>query len=282
MLQHYEICNILARMKDRAVYSFSDYKEFIANKIKSSDEQWGLISKLALIAGCQRSYLSKVLSSSIHLTADHLLSLSEYWKLSEVETDFFLLLLEREKASTAKLRERIQKKIKAIISAQENLLNRVNRPKAQLGQKELVYYSNWKYSAIHILTSIPAYQTQKAIAERLQLSREIVEEALSELKEFGLVRLVKDRWVFNSTELHVAQDSPLVSLHHNNWRQQAVLNSQKRQTSNVHFTVVQSMDLQAWQRIKEKVLQLISQETEIAGPAKEELLICFACDFFEV
>ena len=269
-------------MTEDSVFAYYDYKQYISSQIESNPAKWGLISKLAVAAGCQRSYLSRALSSAVHLTPDHVFGLSEYWKLTESETDFFLLLLEKDRVSTLALRERIASKIKKLKSEHDNLANRVKRPKVDMGEKEICYYSVWHFSAIHIIVSIPGYQTAKAIAERLQLDVRLVEDTLRALEEFGLIRHERNRWVFNSSEIHIPKVSALASLHHANWRHRAIQDSQKRLDESIHFTVVQSIDKKAWTQIREKMLALIDQATEIARPSREEKLICLACDFFEV
>jgi hypothetical protein len=73
-----------------------------------------------------------------------------------------------------------------------------------------------------------------------------------------------------------------VAFHHGNWRTRAILDAQKRNPESVHYTVVQSLDQKAFEEIRQKIIQLIEDANRIARPAKEERLICFTTDFFEV
>ncbi|MFZ4405423.1 MAG: TIGR02147 family protein [Pseudobdellovibrionaceae bacterium] len=269
-------------MTKNNVFTFNDYKDFIRTRIKYAPHSWGHISKLAEAADCQRSYFSRMLNSEVHLTADHIHNLSEYWQMPENEADFFLLLLEKEKASSASYRNKIETKLKNLKADHENIQKRVQRPIVSLGQKEFTYYSAWYYSALHILVSIPKYQTTSSIAEYLHLDKNWTEQTLQELEQFGLIKKQNSRWTFAGQELHVSKDSPLVVLHHQNWRARAVLDAQQKKPTSLHYTVVQSMNLKTYDQIKEKILQLISESAHLAGPAKEEIMVCMTCDFFQV
>ena len=264
------------------VFDYSDYKDLIRGKIASTQESWGLISKMAKAAGCQRSYLSKVLSGSIHLTPDHAYGLCDFWGFTQTQSDYFLLLLEKDRAASKKYRTHIEHRIAVIKRENENLAKRLQRPRVEAGEKELTYYSAWHWTALHILSSIPAFQTIKAMSSRLQLPEELVRHSLEKMQEHGLVRQEKGHWKFSSTEFHIPRESLLVGLHHNNWRQRAVLNAQQLDHESVHYTVVQSMSRQTFEKIRQNMLQFIDEAAKIAGPSKEEELVCLTCDVFKV
>ena len=264
------------------VFKFADYKAYIRARIQDSEQSWGLISKLADAAGCQRSYLSRALNAEVHLLPDHLLALCEYWQLSDRETEYLLSLLEKDRASSARLRQRLQAKLKRLREEENELQNRVKRSPAPAGEREMVYYSSWHFSALHIIVSIPKFQTAEAISAHLQLPLPLVQEGLEQLHSFGFIHKEKSRWTFANSEMHVTRDSPLVSLHHANWRQRAILSSQKRDTKNIHFSVVQAVDEDAWEKIRGQVLALIEEASATAAPAPSEKLVCLNCDFFTV
>jgi hypothetical protein len=242
---------------------------------------WGLISRMAEAARCQRSYLSRVLSSSIHLTPDHAYGLCSYWELSSEETEYFLTLVEHARSGNPEYRKHLETKLFSLRKAHEDLSNRVGRPRLELGKSESVYYSAWYWSAIHIITSIPQYQTSKGIAERLQLPEALVRTTLEGLTGFGFVERKNGKWYFLPSEIHVPRDSPLVSLHHGNWRQRAVLSAQVPSVDELHYTVVQSMTPAAADEIKRRMLDFIDEVNCIARPSKEEELVVVTCDLFK-
>lgn len=83
-------------------------------------------------------------------------------------------------------------------------------------------------------------------------------------------------------DLHIPKNSPMIGIHHNNWRQRAVLDSTLPNTEGVHYTAVYSISRKDHEHLKTKVLDLVEQSRKIVAPSKEEELICFTCDLFEV
>lgn len=262
------------------LFTSSDYKAYLSKLVEGSS--WGTISRLADAAGCQRSYFSKVLKGSIHLTTDHASGLCDYLKFSNEEADYFMALVELGRAATPAYRRRIHSKLKMLRDEHENLTMRLKRPAARLGEKEMLYYSAWYYSAIHILVSIPEFQSVEAIAKRLELNTSITLAALELLNSFGFVKQKGKAWIYAGSELHIPNDSPLVQLHHSNWRQRAVTDAQTIQSGSVHFTAVHSVSKEVAETIKTAALEFIENAVRTAGPSASEEMICLTVDCFKV
>jgi uncharacterized protein (TIGR02147 family) len=270
-------------MNSPVAYEFSDYKLFIKAKIEATPENRGLIGKLAEACGCQRSYFSKMLSEHVHLLPDHAFGLCEFWQMSDDEEQYFMTLLEYARSGSPRFRKRLENKLKKIKVDQENLIKRLNRPSLQdATDDKLIYYSIWYYSAIHILISIPEFQSPFEIAKRLQLPIVIVHHTLEQLRQFDLVTKENDKWKITRADLHLAKNSPLIGLHHNNWRQRAVLDAQISGGENLHYTVVQTMSHKSFQKLKQRMLFLIDEFAKEASPSKEEEIFNFNLDFFKV
>jgi uncharacterized protein (TIGR02147 family) len=263
------------------LFAFDSYKDFLHARVKAEAEAWGLLTKLAKAAGCQRPYLSRVLNGEAHLTAAQAFGLAKFWHLAEDETEYFLGLLEAEKAGSRAYRDYWREKNGKLKEQRENLSKVVDRRAAENNEKDLSYYSSWHWTAIHILVSIPEYQSERVIAERLNLPLPLVADTLQVLESWGAVRRDGGRWKFRAREQHISRDSPLAAFHHANWRNRAVMSAQTRNPENIHYTVVQSLSRSDFQKVRDLVLALVQNAAAIAGPSKEEKLMCLACDFFE-
>ena len=269
-------------MNSPSLFSHDDYQTYLKERLQSSDEAWGNVTRAAKAANCQRSYLSRVMNGHIHLTPDHAFKLSRYWELSPLEENYFLGLVEKARAGSKEYREHIEAKLFSLKQENENLSKRLERSSIEPGEKELTYYSAWYWSALHILVSIPQFQTVSEISKKLNLSPETVQSSLSTLQKFGLVKFENQKWRFSSTDIHIGKNSLLVGLHHNNWRQRALLHAQEKANSGIHYTTVQTMSRSAVEKIKQMLLQFIDESSKVAGPSKEEELVCITCDFFQV
>lgn len=267
-------------MTDGSVFSHTDYKAFLRERLKGPR---GEITRWAEAAGCQRSYLSRVIHEHVHLTPDQAFGLSEGLRLREAEREYFLLLVDRARCATPALTAHLDAKLADLRRAQENLALRLKREtRDDATGTELSYYSSWVWPAVHLLCSIPEAQTEAAIASRLGLSLTRVSGVLAELEARGLVRREGARYKFVAGSVHIPKASPLVSLHHNNWRQQAVLDSQDATADSVHYTMVQTLSRAAYAQIKRQMLQMIEESAAVGQAAREEELIAVCCDLFKV
>lgn len=264
----------------QSVFLFDDYRAFLRAQITSQERPWGLITSMAKAANCRRPYLSKVLRGAATLSQPQAHGVAQFWKLSGFETDYFLLMVEAERTASGPYKQFLEVKLAALRKRHEDLSGKVQRTKHAVESGFSDYYSAWHWSAIHIATSIPALQTVEAIGERLALSPAIVESVLDRLAERGYVQWNGRSWSFLAFDQHVARESMYSVFHHANWRNRAILDSQDPNRDSVHYTVVQSLSRQDYQRIKQEVLNLIQKTAEIARPSKEEDLMCLSCDLF--
>ncbi|MBK7961416.1 MAG: TIGR02147 family protein [Bdellovibrionales bacterium] len=168
------------------VVTYYDYKTFLRDRIAEAKPKRGFMAKLAKFAGCQRSYLSQVLSSHIQLTPDQAFALARFFGFNRGESEYFRLLVDLERCSTLELRAEIKSRLEQIRSQQMKITERINTPKTT-GENHITYYSSWIWSAIHYITSIPEMQTSEKIAERLHLPPSTVAACLEQLVEMKFV-----------------------------------------------------------------------------------------------
>jgi uncharacterized protein (TIGR02147 family) len=264
------------------IYNYHDYKDYLKAMIEVAEPKHGYISQLAVAAQCQRSYLSQVINSHVQLTPDHGLGLCRFFRLTEKETDYFLLLLEHARAGSLQLRERVQSKIDKLRKESINLSKRVGAQTIEEGQILGRYYSSWHWMAIHIISSIPEYQDVKSIARSLSIPEELVKNTLEKLMQMGCVEKKKDKWHHKGADMHLTNDSPSVNLHHNNWRQRSLLDSAMLNEESVHYTSVFSMSEHDYTLLRDMILKWIDDSRKVISPSNPEKLVCLCLDFFKV
>jgi transcriptional regulator with XRE-family HTH domain len=260
-------------------FDFDDYRRYLDARIKA---EWGAITRVAKAANCQRSYLSRALKGEVLLTPDHLHGICEYWRLSEDETEYLMLLLEKARASSRSYRARVERKLSQILREQEDLTKRLHTPRIPTTERELLYYSAWHWIVIHLSTSIPSLQTEKAISQHLNLSPELVRFALDQLAEWELVKREGDRWKIASGNIHLPKNSPLIGQHHGHFRQKAVEDSLLPHGDGLHYSQLQAMEEETFREIKALFLRSIDESLKLADPAKEDRLIAVSLDVFRV
>ncbi len=270
---------IFYHLMDISIWNFKDYKKFLKGYIRAT-RQRGTIVKLAQAAGCQPSYLSQVLTKEINLTPDHILGISEYIHLNEEETDYLCLLLDHARAGTPKLKSRIHLQLEKIRIRNEEVGQRLNRSVADKDEILQYWVSHWTTGALHILSSIPEYQTVTAAAQRLKLPESQVLTCFEKLLELGCVTRLNGRYIHSGVGIHIPANSNFILNHHFNWRQKALLSAQEKSSQHLHFSGVYSVARSDLSRLRELFLSTLKQADEIATQAPTEELICFACDVF--
>lgn len=263
------------------IFKFGQYQSYLLHRMQESAER-GTLARWSEAAQCQRSHLSRVLAGTLHLTMEQAFRLGQYFHLDLDAERYFLKLVEYERAGDSRYKEKLKNELTEIRESQEDFSKRLNYTKLKATEQEFLYYSNWYWGAIHILVSVPKYQNDVHIAQRLQLPIEIVQECLKKLEEFKLIEFKNDRWHFTSPHIHLAKNSPFNAINQSNWRSRAVVDTQTPNSDGLHYTVVQTMSHKDAKKIKMMLFQAIDDYTKIANPSREEELFCFNCDFFQV
>lgn len=271
-------CIFSTNMTD--LYSVKDYRQFLRARL--NEKKWGSITRFAEAIACQRSHVSRVLSGENELTPEQALAACRFWSLPDAESDFFCWLVDLSRAGTPELRRKLEGKLAQARREREDLAHRLGHERLGVEEREVLYYSAWYWSALHIMTSIERYQTSQSMAEKLMIPKALVEFCLSQMSEMGMVKFERGRWKFASTSLHLPKSSPLIGMHHQNWRSRAVMDTQSRSSDGVHYTVVQSLSLDDFNKLKAEVLRLIESYNRIAEPSEPEELVSLCCDFFRL
>lgn len=264
------------------IYHQNDYKDVLAEKIKEFQGHRGTLAKLAEAAGCQRSYLSQVLNTHVQFTPDHALGVCSFFEFTEDETQYFLLLVDLARAGSTKLKQRIQNQLKQIRDRNTVLEKKISANIVHATEQNYLYYSNWIYSAVHIAVSIPELQTAKALSNHFFIPLEIIEKILADLESMKLISRQGQKWSYAAGEQHLSRRSALISLHHNNWRNKAVMSSQTHPEKNYHYTGISSLSRYDYQIVSDILLEVTEKIRKIISVSKEEELICLNMDFFKL
>ncbi|MGZ3770485.1 MAG: TIGR02147 family protein [Bdellovibrio sp.] len=265
----------------RSVYEFNSYKK-IMSLFLTGEGKRGQLSRASELLKCQPSFLSRAMSTEIHITPDQAFMLTQFWQLDDSESEYFQCLVEFERASEPKFKEHIQKKIIELKKAHESLQNRTKKSDFNLNEQQAIYFSSWVWSAIHFLVSIPEFQNVHQISSRLGLNESTTKYYLDQLSHFGLIKKNGKKWEYSTGQFHLPKSSPFVSLHHQNWRSRAVIDSQNPLADGLHYTSVLTLSKEDFQRLKELLLKFVSESEAIARPSDPQEIATLAFDLFKI
>ncbi len=266
-----------------SIYQYINYITFLKSKIKIGEKSiYGYRARLADSIGCQRSYLSQVLSEKTHFTLEHAIKVAKFWELNLTEEDYFINLVEYNRAGSQELKTFFLGKMNQIRSTQENLSKRIQKKEILPDEKASILYSSWNYLAVLILVTIPAFRTVSTIAKRLHQDEKLILSILQKLKNLELIHFSGDEWLPLENTIHVPKDSPYNSINHANWRNLAVQHAFSGNEGEVHYTSVCSLSKSDAELIKQYVLQLIDKSREIVSSSEEQEAYCLTFDWFKI
>jgi uncharacterized protein (TIGR02147 family) len=264
-----------------SLFGFDSYKGFIRSKIKENSEVYGYQSRLAEAAKCQRSFLSQVLSKEVHLTVEQAMGLCEFWKFGNDEQEYFLLLVQSERAGTESLKRFFERKLEGLLAKQKNLTDRFKET-AQSEKDNEIYYGSWHFAAIHGLVSIPSFQTVESISARLALPLKEVEATLSQLLRMGLVEKKGSRFRVGKTSLHLPKGSRFTPIFQAQWRNRAIMNSLEQNSDSLHYTSIVTISKKDLKRFEDMALRFLDETRALIAPSEDEEMVCFLMDLFKV
>ncbi len=270
------------------LFDSQSYKDYLNARLDdpSAGGGRGARARLSQAISCQTAYTAQVLRGTAHFSLEQGEAINEYLGHTDEQGRFFLLLIQRERAGTLKLKQRFEREIAEIRSSRLALKNRLGVNQSLSEKNQLQYYSSWYYSAVHALTSIPGFQSSEKISKRLGIDSVKASQALELLLESGLLVRTKTRegeqLKVGVARLHLPHDSPLISKHHINWRLQAIRALERQRQENLHYSSVISISEEDGARIREILVKTLETIKPIVRDSKEEKLTAFSLDLFEV
>lgn len=260
-----------------------DYRSYLNAKIRENEAVYGYKTLLARAAGCRNSFLSQVLGGMHELSPEHALGLAEYWGLSAAERDQFILLVQYARAGTPALRRYYEGQLEEKAGQHERDWLRGNAREVPDDAKSL-FYSSWHYTAIHDLTTFPRGQTAEAIARRLELPRELVEESLRALARMGLVERREKGWSATVQEVIVPPGTHYGALHVAHWTQRAAQDAWRkdRPLESFHKCWVFGVSRADYAKVRELVLDAVRKAQKLIPRSERDELACLNLNLFVV
>ncbi|OQW48811.1 MAG: hypothetical protein A4S09_13515 [Proteobacteria bacterium SG_bin7] len=267
---------------DKTIYDYLTYKAYLRHRFGDKSSRRGEKIAAAKAINCQPTFISQILHAHAHLSLEQADALNHYWKHSDEESLFFILLVQKDRAGTKSLIEFFQNQIDEVIKRRLTLTQRLGAKNKISEQDQSEYYSSWIYSAAHIATTIPFLQTRETIAHHLNIPIQKINGVLEFLISIGVVGARGNKYIPGKTEIRLGNDSKNIIRHHSQWRQQAIDSLDREGILDLHYSGVFSLSKSDLARIKDLLLESIRSATQIVRDSKEEELCCMNMDLFNL
>ncbi len=265
------------------VFTAKTHNELV--KIQLESERFGRGSQAALAdhLGLKASFVSSVLAGRQSFSLEHGIPIAQFLGLKEIERDFLLLLIQRDRAGTKDLKSHFDTRIEKYLNRALRTPSRVKRGKGNLSPEEVrTYYESWIYPAVHMAILNPKVRDPAALTQAFGLDPKQIRKALSVLEDLGFIQKKSDGWVSLQKSIHIGQDSfPLIN-HHRNYRLEAMRSMEKEDPTDLHYTAVMSLDKNAAAQIRELLLQAIEKADPVIQAANDTQVEILNIDLFKL
>lgn len=267
-----------------SIFDYRDYRPYVLDRIQKLPKKGrGEFQRIAQSLGMHTSSISQVFNGQKRFTPEQGSRLAEHLGLNEIESDYLLNLIEKERAGTKDLEARIEKRLQKLRKMAESLANRLPQDKVLTEEMKALLYSNWFYSAIRLSTDIKELQTIEALSQFFSLPPALVNEVLRFLISCGLCVEENGLYKMGPQRTHLEASSPLISRHHVNWRLKAVERTTELEHSEeLQFSSPVVISKSDAVRIRNILLDEIQSVMKIVTPSSSEILYCLNVDWIKV
>ena len=267
----------------KTIFDHQNYKTYLemAEEAEVLGKR-GFRSAVARAAGCQTAYVSQVLNGGANLSLEQAELISTLLGHSREEGHYFLLLVQLERAGTSSLKSYFQSQVAEVLQKRMVLKHRLDVKATLSVEHQATYYSAWYFAAIHVALTIPELRQPESIARRLKLPLSLVKETLEFLLSVGLAVYENGKWQIGTTRIHLANDSPLISKHHTNWRMQSIAAFDRRNADDLHYSSVVTLSDDDVLKVKSRLVETIEQIKTIIKDSPGEGVHSFTLDFFRL
>lgn len=270
-------------MKKTTIYEYKSYKQFILDWIdKTPNMGRGQRKLIAEAIGCQNPFITHVLSGDYHFSPEQAEACARYMGLNDVDTEFFILLVLKERSGTKTLENLFGKQISQRCEQHSVLKKRLNIKETMSLEDQMVYYSSWHYAAIHMALMIPDLQNVSSLSRYFNLPLTRILSVLQFLSENHLIEQKGTLYKIKKSVLHLEKDSPIMTQHHSHWRLRAIEAIQTPRSDNLHYSGIMSLSRDDYEWVREKLAVLLEEVIERLGPSKDEKLATLCFDLFQV
>lgn len=265
-----------------SVFDFQDYREFIKAWINSHGvEKRGLKSELALVMGVSSSLMSQVLKGDKDLSPEQAAEAAGHFAFSELESDYWFAMIEKDRAGTVKLRQRSERKMRQLHEQAKILSRRIRKDVVLSEEIKAIYYSTWIYSGLRNLSSLPEMKEVNDLAKRLKIPPLLAAEMVHFLLQNGLCKTDEKGLTYGPAQTFLEKESPYVLNHHRNWRQRALEVMELRREKDFFFSSPLSLSRKVAEDLRGQIAAFLQQVFSQTGPSPSEVVACLNLDWFD-
>jgi uncharacterized protein (TIGR02147 family) len=266
-----------------SIFDYQDYREFVRELLAGMPRGGhGQYRRMAKHMRVHTTLLSHVFRGNKDLTPEQACGLASFLKLPELDADYLLALVDRNRAGSAELKLATERRLATLRELHQQVEHRMPGARTLSREDRATFYSQWYYSAVRLASSLPGMNDAEAIGERLGLPRDLVQATLDFLLGVGLIAREGKGFRLAAKRTHLGASSPLVAAHHRNWRAQVMSRYEGMTRKDFAFTAPLTLSRADFQRVRELLVETVASVSRIVEPSESEVLGVFNLDWLEL
>lgn len=257
------------------IFDSNKYRAIISGRVKLFPKKGhGQYAKLANFIGVHTTLLSQILHGAKDLTVEQAAKACEFFGFTKLETKYFIGLVRWERAGTQQLKNIIYEELEEIRNQSLDLAKRIPNIEKLSESDEAIFYSNWYYMAVKLLTSIDGFNDVESISQKLNVPRKTVIHVLEFLVRCRLCVAENGLYKMGPQRTHVAADSPLVARHHINWRLKNMEKLNSISSDEIVYTSPVTISRGDAKVIRKKIVEFIEEfSAKVVASGSEEFFV---------
>lgn len=270
------------RQNEMSLFDCLDYRKYLRIYISGLAKGGrGELSKMAKHLGINSTHMSQVMSGIRELTPDQTFDLSTYLGHTEMEADYFSLLVQIERARSHSLKRSLEKKRDVLNKSSRNLAVRIPHDRQLSADERGVFYSSWIYSTVHLFTSLTDEGVLLSeIASRFSISKTKANQVIQFLLSIGVVNENQGRFKMGTKSTHIQQGSTHLLKHYSNWRLKALQKSEDLSDEELMFSGQYSLSHTDFTVLREQIVEFLKKVNKVVQDSPAEDLACLNLDWF--
>jgi len=265
-----------------SLFEFIDYREFIKKRFQEMPKKgYGQAHKLSVFLGVHTTLVSQILKGIKTFTLEQASEVCSFFGFSELESDYFLLLVQLDRAGSELLRTNLKRQVETSRKKSLELVQRLKPAQKLSEEMRAIFYSDWTYSAVRQLSALEGIHNLDSISDYFGISKKQTKSIIDMLLKAELIKEEKGNIRIGPSTTHLEVGSPWVRVHHLNWRQKAIESMKDDDVAKLHYTSPLTISKHDAVRIREMIIQFLEEVDKVIDPSPSEELRCLNIDWFK-
>jgi uncharacterized protein (TIGR02147 family) len=264
------------------IYQYTDYKTYILAELKQRHGRvHGSLSPLGRALGLSSTMISQIFRGPKHLTPEHGASLAKHLGLGQDETQYFLLLISKERAGSTTLKEEYERQLTKLRNKPLRMKDITSKALTLSDKDQKKYYSSWEYSAVRLTCELPKVKSAKDVVSLLGIPEDRVQQIIGFLLECGLLKRKTNGFTQGQAITHVGEDSVQLQSHHRNWRIRSMERFPNKTDQDVFISAAISLSEADAAKIRTMIFAMLKEIMAIAPESSPQTTRALVLDWME-